>query len=369
MKLNQAHRLFAVLVTVTSFGALSIISAWAAAYQAPLKIGFVMVGPVNDMGYNLAHDLGRRFMEGQLSSRVETTFAEKVPENSEAERVMEKMIAQGTKLIFMTSYGYLEPGLHVAARHPDVIFMQANRVNKTPMKNVGTYIVDYSDPMYAAGIVAGRITKSNQIGYELGHPIAPLIREVDTFTLGARSVNPDVKVQIIWTNSWADPPTEAEAAKSLIDKGADIIVSHFDTSLAAVRAADANNVYSIGCHADLQDQSKGWLTGQCSHWGPLYVKIVNSVLNHSWRAENKRYDLKDGYVKLCTFGAAVPRTVRQESTDKLRQIVAGEFIVFKGPIQDRDGNVRIAAGQTADAQSLEAIDWLVAGVDGAIPKK
>lgn len=328
-----------------------------------------MVGPVNDSGYNWAHNQGRLYLENKLAGRVQTTFAEKVPESSEAERVMEKLIAAGNKLIFMTSYGYLEPGLRVAKRHPEVVFMQAGRPNNDLRNNVGTYIVNFSDLMYPAGVVAGRVTKKNEIGYELGHPVPTLIREVNAFTLGARSVNPKVKVNIVWTNSWADAPTEAEAAKSLIDRGADVVVSHFDSSMSALQAAEKGGVFSIGCHADLHKNSKGWLTGQCWDWGPLYVRIVSSMLNNSWKPGNNRYDVNEGYVKLCPFGSAVPNAVQHEATDVLKRIKQGRLVVFRGPLKDRDGKQRISQNERLNNEGLESMDWFVPGVEGALPKK
>jgi basic membrane lipoprotein Med (substrate-binding protein (PBP1-ABC) superfamily) len=352
------------LVTITWSGL-----ADAAITERPLKIGFLMVGPVNDSGYNWAHNQGRLYLENKLAGRVQTSFAEKVPESSEAERVMEKMIAAGNKVIFMTSYGYLEPGLRVAKRHPDVIFMQAGRPNNDFRNNVGTYMVNFSDLMYAAGIVAGRVTKKNEIGYELGHPIPLLVREVNSFTLGARSVNPKARVHVVFTNSWADAPTEAEAAKSLIDRGADVIVSHFDSSMSALQTAEKNGVFSIGCHADLHKGSKGWLTGQCWDWGPLYVRIVSSVLDNSWKPGDRRYDVNVGYVKLCPFGSAVPKAVQQEATNALDQIRQGKLVIFRGLLKDRDGKQRVAQGERLDDAGLDSMDWFVPGVEGALPTK
>ena len=356
-------------------GILSLLAtAWsglaeAAIAESPLKIGFLMVGPVNDSGYNWAHNQGRLYLESKLAGRVQTTFAEKVPESSEAERVMEKMIAAGTKVIFMTSYGYLEPGLRVASRHPDVIFMQANRPNKVYPSNVGSYIINFEDLMYAAGIVAGRMTKKSDIGYELGHPVSLLIREVNAFTLGAQSVNPKAKVHVVWTNSWADPPTEAEAAKSLIDRGSDVIVSHFDSSMAALQTAEKNGAFTIGCHADLHKSSKGWLTGQCWDWGPLYVRLVNSILDGSWKAGEQRYGVKEGYVHLCPYGSVVPNTVRQEADSAVNRMKQGKWTLFHGPLKDRDGKERIAQGENLNDRALDSMDWFVAGVEGALPKK
>jgi len=181
----------------------------------PLKVGFILVGSHLDYGWNYAHDQGRLYLEKHMSGQVQTTLVENVPESADVERVMEKMIAQGNKVIFATSYGYLEPALRVAGRHPEIIIMHAGRSNQHPMKNVGTYFATQHDPNYAAGIVAGRMTKKNEIGYVGAHPVPPLLVSLNAFTLGAHSVNAKVKVHMVWTNTWHDPVLEAETAKSL----------------------------------------------------------------------------------------------------------------------------------------------------------
>jgi basic membrane protein A len=358
----------AILLTYLPYSVRSAISAEVS--NQPLKVGFIMVESVADYGWNYAHNQGRLYLESHMPGQVKTTFAENVPESSEVERVMEKMIAQGNKLIFATSYGYLEPALRVAARHPDVIIMECGRFNSQPIKNIGTYATTYYDPMYAVGIVAGRMTKKNEIGYVGGHPVPPLILNLNAFTLGAQSVNPKVKVHVVWTNSWHDPPTEAEAAKGLIDSGVDIIVGHMDSAITVVQTAERNHLYSIGQHADAHHLApKGWLTGPCWDWGPIYVQITKSVIDHTWKPVNQRYGAKDGSAKLASFGPAVPKAVQQEATALLQKIAEGKFVVFKGPLKDRNGKLQIPAGKIADYSYLEKIDWVVPGIEGSIPQK
>ncbi len=336
----------------------------------PLKVGFIMVESVHDWGWNWAHEQGRQYMEKQLHGQVQTSVAENVPETAEAERVMEKMIAQGIKLIYATSYGYLEPALRVAARHPDVIIMYCGRLNPHPMPNVGTYVDSYHDPVYCAGIVAGRITKKNEIGYITSHPVPVVIRMLDAFTLGARSVNPKVKVHVVWTNSWNDPAMEAEAAKGLIDSGVDILVNHSDSSITAVQVAEKNHIYSVGFHADIQHLAPtGWLTGPRWEWGPFYVKTTKSVIDHTWKPGDRLLTLRDGVDKLSSFGPAVPLAVRKEALDSLEKIRQGKVTVFKGPMKDREGKIVIPEGKVADNAFLEQINWLVPGVFGNLPKK
>lgn len=338
----------------------------------PLKVGFIMVESVSDWGWNWAHNQGRLYLESKLGTQVQTTMAENVPESAEVERVMEKMIAQGVKLIFATSYGYLEPAWRVAARHPDVIIMHCGRVNPHPMKNIGSYGIcfgNYVNPDYVAGLVAGRMTKSNEIGYVGGHPVPALLLTLNAFTLGVRSVNPKAKVHVVWTNSWHDPPTEAEAAKGLIDKGVDVLSARVDSTLTIVETAEKNHIYSVAPYADLrQFAPKGWLTGNRLEWGPLYVRVTKSVLDHTWQSGDEKCNLNNEYGKLSSFGPAVPNEVQQEATVLLKEIEQGKFAVFKGPMKDRDGKERIPAGKIVNKDFLGGMNWAVCGVEGAIPK-
>jgi basic membrane protein A len=331
-----------------------------------LKIGFIMVGPVSDCGWNQAHHDGRVFVQSALGKRVETTEVENVPESAEAERVLEKMVSQGNKLIFATSYGFMEPVLRVAARHPDVVFMQVNRVGGA--KNVGTYAGSNYEAMYVSGVVAGRMTKTNKLGFVAGHPINQIMQEINAYALGARSVNPKVTVRVIWTGSWFDPPAESEAARALIDSGADVL-STIAGYQAVLGTAEHNGVYSIGANGDQHKLvPKSWLTGAAWNWGPLYKKIAESVENHTWQSSSGFYGMKDDCIKLASFGAAVPKKVQDEATGLAEKIKQGKLVVFKGPLRDRDGIVRLSTSQNADTDWLGKMNWLVSGVEGTLTK-
>jgi basic membrane lipoprotein Med (substrate-binding protein (PBP1-ABC) superfamily) len=281
---------------------------------------------------------------------------------------MEKMIADGTKLIFPTSYGYLDPALRVAKRHPDVVFVHCGGFKSSD--NLGTYFAYIHEPMYVSGIVAGKTTKTNKLGFVAAHPIPQVLRNINAFTLGARSVNPDVTAHVVWTNSWYDPATEAEAAKGLIDLGADVLTMHQDSPLTVVQTAEANGVYSVGYHADLHTFApKGWLTGAEWDWGPLYAKIAQSVKAKSWKSEQLRSGMDGGSVKLARFGPAVSREAQDAATAMTEKIVKGEYVVFQGPLKDRDGMLRIEEGKKPDFDWMEKMDWFVEGVQGSIPKK
>ncbi len=331
------------------------------------KVGFLCVGSINDAGWNGAHNKGRLYLESKMPN-VKTTFAERIPENAEAERVLEKMIAQGNKLIFTTSYGFLEPALRVAARHPDVTFMQVNRFDTA--KNLGTYFSHQYQPLYLAGVAAGRMTKTNKLGFLGAHPVPPLLQAANAFTLGARSVNPKVVTKVVWIGSWSDPPTEAEAMKGLVESGADVIGHIQDNQNTILKTAEGLGIYSVGCYNDAHELApKGWLTGACLDWGPFYVQITKSVMDHTWKTGWRLAGMEGGYIKLATFGDAVPVKVRNELIGLENDIKSGKLVVFKGPLQDREGKQHLKPGEKADIKWLTNMDFFVPGIEGSLPKK
>ncbi len=336
--------------------------------QQVLKVGFVLSGSVSDLDWNYAHAQGCKHMEDVLKSRVEANVVEHVSESAEVERVMEKMIAQERRLIFSTSYGYLEPLLRVAARHPEVVFMQCERLSPQSAKNVGSYYaVDYP-PLYVAGIVAGRMTRKMKLGFVAAHPVPSIIRSLNAFTLGAQSVDPKVKVQVVWTNNWYDPAMAAEATKGLIESGADVIVGCSD-SATVTKTAEKNGAYSIGCNVDNSRLApKGWLTGQQWNWGPYYTQVVRSVAEHKWKKSDTVYGIKEHYSTLASFGGAVSLNIRNEAKAAMDNIESGRFSIFQGPIKNRNGRLQIAKGKIPEAKELDSMNWAVAGVEGALPK-
>lgn len=333
-----------------------------------LKVGFVCVGSINDQGWNQSHNIGRLRLQSSLANQVETSIAEKVPENADVERVMDKMIAQGNSLIFSTSYGYLEPLTRVAARHPNVTFMQVNRFASA--KNIGTYVSWLYQPMYIAGVVAGRMTKTNTLGFIAAHPVPTLLMSVNALELGARSVNPKVRTKVIFTNSWSDTSLEAEAMKTLKESGVDILAYELDNQNAILNNAKSLNLKVIGCYSDACALAPNqWLTGSYFDWGTLYIKVTQAVLQNRWAPTEHISGMKEGYIKLASFGNSVPAAVRQEAVSLKERIDKGQLDVFKGPLQDREGRERLAAGVTAKAKWLNSMDFFVAGVDGALPSK
>ena len=333
----------------------------------PFKVAFLCVGSVNDSGWNAAHNKGRLYLESNIPG-VTTTFAERIPENAEAERVLEKMIAQGNKLIFTTSYGFLEPALRVAARHPEVTFMQVNRFDTA--KNLGTYFSHQYQPLYLAGVVAGKMTKTNKLGFLGAHPVPPLLQAANAFALGARSVNPRVVTKVVWIGSWSDPPTEAEAIKGLVESGVDVIGHIQDNQNTILKTAESLGIYSVGCYNDAHELApKGWLTGACLDWGPLYAKITKSVMDHTWKSGCLITGMDGGYIKLATFGKAVPVKIQKEVTALQQDIKSSKLAVFKAPLKDREGKLRLAEGQKPDIKWLTNMDFFVDGVEGSLPNK
>lgn len=332
---------------------------------APLKIGFLFVGPISDKTWNYSHNQGRLYVESKLSHKVQTIFAENVPESAEAERVIERMISQGARLIFATSYGYLEPVLHVAARHPDVKFMQVNRFESR--SNLGTFFFLDHQPLYAAGIVAGRMTKTNKIGFVGLQPVPQFLQEANALALGIQSVNPKAKLNVVWTNSWNDPPTEAEVARTLVESGADVLAFY---SLALVKTAESQGAYIIALGSNFKEYSKKhWLTGASLNWGPFYTKVAQSVLDNNWKSGLAVCGAAGGNVQLAPFGAVVPDAVQKEASATMKEIETGDLVIFKGPLKDREGKERLARGQKADIKWFASMDFFVSGIDGNLPKK
>lgn len=336
----------------------------------PLKVGFLYPGTATDMGWDASHDQGRRYLETSMRGSVTTVVAESVPENAEVERVMEKMIAQGTKIIFAASYGYFEPAVRVATRHPDVTIKLCGRmVPQTKLKNIGSYFVPYYEPLYAAGIVAARMTKTNNIGFVAGFPVSNVICGINAFTLGARSIKPNIKVHVVWTSSWGDTVTEAEATRALVEQGSDVIGSTLNTSLNVAKAAEKAKAFSIGTSFDLRDAvPNSWLTGQVFNWGPLCLKMVKSVAGGT-APPDEMHPIQDGYVGLGSFGKSVPKPVQDEALKAMKEIKDGKRVVFQGPLKDQKGNLQLAKGQTVDGAWLDKMNWFVPGVDGKLSLK
>jgi basic membrane lipoprotein Med (substrate-binding protein (PBP1-ABC) superfamily) len=333
-------------------------------------VGFIFVGPCDDYGYNQAACIGSDAVEAAFPD-MEMLRAENVPENQEAERVMENMIRNGAKIIFPTSYGHLDPALEVAKRHPDVLFMHQGGLKNA--ENVGTYFGTIWETVYLSGVAAGHMSQTGKLGYIVAFPIPQVLLNINAFTLGAQSVNPDVETTVVFTASWCDPGQQAEAANSLIAQGVDVLTQHQDCSKTIVEAAERNGIMSVGYHADASALApEGWITGSIWDWGALFVDMVETIEAGEWASSPYnglfRTGVAAGAVKLAPFGKNVPQEVQDEIAALQEQILSGEFFPFEGPIYDQDGNVRIAEGTRLTVEELEATDYLIQGVVGSIPQ-
>lgn len=331
-----------------------------------LKVAFMYVGPVGDAGWTYAHDEGRKYLEKQLPY-VKSTFVESVPEGADSERVLTQLAEQGNKVIFATSFGYMDPTINVAKKYPDVVFMHCSGF-KTD-KNVGTYFGRIYQARYLSGIVAGKMTKSNKIGYVAAFPIPEVVRGINAFTQGVRSVNPNAKVKVVWTNTWYDPAAEKEAGKTLLDAGSDVVAQHQDTP-GPMQAAEEKGKYGIGYNTDMSKYApKAVLTSAVWNWGPFYVNTVKSIKEKTWKSEQYWGPMSDKIVDIAPFGPMVPDDVKKIVEDKKQLILSGKWDVFTGPVKDQSGTVKVAEGQKMTDQDMLSFDWFVEGVEGTIPKK
>lgn len=330
----------------------------------PLKVGFVYVSPVGDAGWTSQHDAGRKEMEQALAGKVVTTFVEKVPEGADAERVIRDLAAQGNKLIFTTSFGFMNPTIKVAEEFPAVKFEHATGYKSAA--NVGTYNIRFYEGRYLAGVVAGRMTKTNTLGYVAAFPIPEVLQGINAFTLGARSVNPKVQVRVIWVNSWYDPGKERDAANTLIGQGADVLTHHTD-STAVVAAAEEKGKMAVAYHSNMAKFGpKAQIAAVSHHWGAYYTRVAQSVLDGTWKPSNIWGGMKDGMIKLEAISPSVPKEVVDLVKAKEADIVAGKFHPFTGPIRTNTGKEVIATGHLTDEQ-LGKMDFYVEGVVGKVP--
>jgi len=331
----------------------------------PLKVGFVYVSPIGDAGWTTQHNRGREQMQAALGDKVTTSFVEKVPEGADAERVIRDLAAQGHRLIFTTSFGFMNPTIKVAEEFADVKFEHATGYKSAA--NVGTYNVRFYEGRYAAGVLAGKMTKSNTLGYVGAFPIPEVLQGINAFTLGARSVNPKAQVRVIWVNSWYDPGKERDAANALIGQGADIVTHHTDSS-AAVAASEEKGKMAIAYHSDMSRFGpKAQLAAVTHHWGEYYTKTAQSVLDGNWKPGNLWGGMKDGMIKVEAFNESVPKDIVELVNARAAAIKGGEFHPFSGPISTNDGKEIAAKGVVLTDEQLGKMDFYVQGVVGKVP--
>jgi len=335
-----------------------------AAAQDGLKVGALHVGAVNDHGYNEAMHMGLMEMKENISG-LELFEAENVPESADAERVMENMIQRGAKLMFPLSFGYLDPALNVAQRHPDVVF--EHPAGYKLAENLGTFWSDTTSFEYLMGIIAGKTTKTNKLGWIVGFPIPNVLVSVNAFHLGARSVNPAVTTNMVVNSSWVDPAKEAQAVDALANNGIDVVTMIVDSPATVVQQADKRGIMSIGFHCSCVQEvaGDGWLTGIGFVWGPLFTKFAQEVIDGTWTSRNDVGTLEQGYSEIAPYGPLVTTEAQDLVEEAKANLIDGTVQIFKGPITDNEGTVRFKEGEVGNYEELlTTCDWLVEGVEG-----
>ncbi len=333
---------------------------------AVTKVAFVYVGPIGDHGYSYQHDQGRLAVEKEFGDKVKTSYVESVPEGADAERVIRQLAASGNDIIFTTSFGFMNPTLKVAKSFPKVKFEHATGYKRA--KNVSTYSARFYEGRTVLGTIAGKMTKSNVVGYIASFPIPEVIRGIDAFTLALRKVNPKAIVKVVWVNSWFDPGKEGDAAKTLIDQGADIITQHTD-SPAPLQVAESRGVYGFGQASDMKSYApKAQLTAIVDDWNYYYIERVKAVMDGTWKSTDSWFGLKQGMVEMAPYGDAVPADVRKLADEVKQSIIDGKFHPFQGPIKDQNGKLVVKAGAVVSDKELLSLNWYVEGVEGSIPK-
>ncbi|WP_075996374.1 BMP family ABC transporter substrate-binding protein [Salaquimonas pukyongi] len=347
--------------------ALSAGSALAASHgMEKVKACFIYVGPIGDFGWSYQHDRGRLDLEEALGDKVETAYLESVPEGADAERAIERFARSGCNIIFTTSFGYMDATNKVAAKFPDVKFEHATGY-KREHDNVSTYNSKFHEGRYVQGQIAAKMSKAGVAGYIASFPIPEVVMGINAFTLGAQSVNPDFKLKVVWANTWFDPGKEADAAKALIDQGADIITQHTD-STAPMQVAAERGVKAFGQASDMIDFGKQTqLTAIIDDWGPYYIERVKAVLEGTWEQVDVWAGMAEGHVVMAPY-TNMPDDVKAMAEETEAKIKSGEFNPFTGPVKKQDGSVWLEDGQVAEDGELLGINFYVEGVDDQLPQ-
>ena len=340
-------------------------AAPAPAKAEPLKIAFAYVGPVGDGGWTFAHDNARKALEKEYGDKIVTSFVEKVPESADAERVFRDLVGQGNKLVFGTTFGYMEPMLKVAADHKEIKFEHATGYKTAD--NMRTYDSRTYEGAYMAGVIAGAMTKSNVLGVVGSVPIPEVVRNINSFTLGAQSVNPKITTKVVWVNEWFSPPKETEAATSLINGGADVLFQNTD-SPAVLKTAQEKGKRAFGWDSDMTAYGpKAHLGSAIINWTPYYTKAVKDALEGTWTTGQAWWGVKEGAIDLVSVAEDVPAETRARLEEVKNGLRDGSFSIWKGPMLDNAGKEILAADMVADDKFLGGVNFYVKGVEGKVP--
>lgn len=338
----------------------------SAASAEPLKVGFIYVGPVGDAGWTYAHDAARKLVEAKFGDKVKTTFVENVPESAaDAERVIRDLATQGNKIIFCTTFGYMEAMLKVAKDFPDVKFEHATGYKTAD--NLAQYDVRTYEGAYLAGVAAGKLSKSGKLGVVASVPIPEVLRNINSFTLGARSVNPKASTKVVWVNKWFDPGKEREAAITLVGQGVDVLMQNTD-SAAVVQTAEEKGVLAFGWDSDMTKFGpKAHVAASTIDWSGYYIKRVGEVMDGSWKSGSTWWGLKENMIDLKAFNATLSNDVKKLIAERRQGVIDGTAPIWKGPIRDNTGKEVLGKDAVADDKFLHEIKFYVEGVEGKIP--
>ena len=341
-------------------------SAAAPAKSEPLKIAFAYVGPVGDGGWTFAHDSARKALEKEYGDKIVTKFVENVPESADAERVLRDLATDGNKLIFGTTFGYMEPMLKVAADTKGVMFEHATGYKQA--ENMRTYDSRTYEGAYMAGVIAGKMTKTNTLGVVASVPIPEVLRNINSFTLGAQSSNPKIKTKVVWVNEWFNPPKETEAATSLINGGADVLFQNTD-SPAVLKTAQDKGKRAFGWDSDMTAYGpKAHLASAVINWAPYYIKTTKDALDDTWKGgSGVWWGVKEGAIDLVSIADDVPAETKARIDEIKAGLKAGTFSIWKGPIMGADGKEVLAKDAVADDKFLGGVNFYVKGVEGKVP--
>tara|TARA_B100000965_G_scaffold327149_1_gene289849 strand:+ start:22 stop:1089 length:1068 start_codon:yes stop_codon:yes gene_type:complete len=334
--------------------------------EDPMKIGFVYVGPIGDHGWSYQHDLGRKAVEAHFGDQVETTYVENVAEGADAERTIRMLAQAGNDVIFTTSFGFMNPTIRVAEQFPDITFMHATGYKQAD--NVGTYLSKTYEGRYVTGVAAGLVTESNVLGYIASFPIPEVIRDINAVYLGAKSVNPDIEIKVVWANTWFDPAKEADAANAMMDQGADVVIQHTDSPAPLMSALRRGN-WGVGQASDMREFGKeAHLLSVANNWGPYYVEQVQKVMDDSWVPEDHWGGIDEDMIQIIGLSDRLSEEQSAAVNQVIEAIGAGELHPFTGPLKDQAGELKVADGVTMTEQELAGMNWFVEGVGATLPQ-
>lgn len=353
-----------VLVVVMAFSLVLMAGCAPAASGNKVKVGFVFIGPVKDGGWTEAHANGMNYLKEQL--KVETLYRESVPEGPESKKAIKELINAGCNVIFTTSFGYMDPTLEMAKENPKVKFFHCSGFKTAD--NMSNYFGRMYEARYLSGIVAGLKTKTNKIGYAAAFEIPEVINGINAFALGVQSVNPDAVVKVRWTHTWIDSAKEKDAAVALLDDGCDVISQHNDSTSPQI-AAQERGAFALGYNLDSRNAApQAYMTAPIWNWGPYYVEQVKAIMEGNYKASAYNGGIKEGMCDLAPLTDVAPAEAKAKVEEAKKKILDGSLEVFKGPIMDQAGNVKVPEGKSLNYDDTMSTDmnWFVKGVEGKI---